>query len=137
MSVFVSDAKDVAKNIDDNAIVTLIALLLMVIFAPISALYAYLTRKTLIFVVKEKGTLTHGSVNNGNGNTQTDFMIYTKDNRAFKNVNSLWYWKWRSTELQAKMQKGKKYRAIIYGWRIGAFGVYPNIVSVKEIKSKK
>lgn len=137
MGLFMSDAKYVAKNMSDDAIVTLIALLLMIVFAPISALYAYLTRRNLTVVVKEKGTLTHGSVNNGNGNTKTDFMIYTKDNCAFKNVNSLWYWKWRSTELQAKIQKGKKYRATIYGWRIGAFDIYPNIVKVKEIKAKK
>jgi hypothetical protein len=112
-------------------------LIITIIFAPISALYAYLTKKKIEFVVQEKGTLTQGSVNNGNGNTYTNFMIYTKDGRALKNVNSFWYWKWRSAELQIKMQKGKKYSAVIYGWRIGAFNVYPNIVSVKEIKGKK
>ena len=119
---------------NDAVIINLIIVFAMILFAPISALYAYLTKKNIVFVVKEKGTLTHGSVNNGNGGTQTDFMIYTKDDRAFKNVNSLWYWKWRSTELQAKIQNDKKYRAIVYGWRIGAFNVYPNIVKVKEIK---
>ena len=129
------DVKSVLAN--EDVIAGLIGLLLMIIFAPISAMYAYLTKKTIIFVVKDKGTITHGSVNNGNGTTQTDFMVYTKDNHALKNVNTLWYWKWRSTELQAKMQKGKKYRAMVYGWRIGAFNVYPNIVSVKEIKNRK
>ena len=96
--------------------------------------YARGTRREIVFTVKEKGTLTHGYVNDGNGSTWTNFMIYTKDGRALKNVNSLWYWKWRSAELQAKMQKGKKYTATIYGWRIGAFGIFPNIVSVKESK---
>lgn len=129
------DVKSVLAN--EDVIAGLIGLLLMIIFAPISAMYAYLTKKTIIFVVKDKGTITHGSVNNGNGTTRTDFMVYTKDNRALKNVNSLWYWKWRSTELQAKIQKGKKYRALVYGWRIGAFNVYPNIVSIKEFKTKK
>lgn len=102
-----------------------------------SLFYARGTQRKITFVVKDKGTLTHGYVSDGHGNTWTNFMIYTSDNRAFKNVNSFWYWKWRSAELQAKMQKGKKYSAVVYGWRIGAFGVYPNIVSVKEIKSKK
>ena len=95
------------------------------------------TKRKTVFVVKDKGTLTHGYVNEGHGNTWTDFMIYTRDGRSLKNVNSLWYLKWRSTELQAKLQKGKKYSAVVYGWRIGAFSVYPNIVSAKEIKSKK
>lgn len=100
----------------------------------VSGCYARGTRRKTTFVVKEKGTLTHGYVNEGNGSTWTNFMIYTRDGRALKNVNTIWYWKWRSTELQAKLQKGKKYSATIYGWRIGAFNIYPNIVDVREIK---
>ena len=104
-----------------------------------SALYALGTRRKIVFTVKEKGTLTHGYTQNGRGTTYTNFMIYTTDGRALKNVNSIWFWKWRSTELQAKMQKGKRYTATIYGWRIGAFNVYPNIVDVKPLRynSKK
>lgn len=131
------DLQNAVLNMSDDTKVSLIALVLMILFAPISALYAYLTKKNITFVVKDKGTLTHGSVSNGSGNTYTDFMVYTKDNQAFKNVNSFWYWKWRSAELQAVFEKGKKYTATIYGWRIGAFNVYPNIVKAKEIKSKK
>ena len=100
-----------------------------------SCIYCLGTRRKTVFTVKEKGTLTHGYTNDGHGTTYTNFMIYTKDGRAFKNVNSFWFWKWRSTELQAKMKAGKKYSALVYGWRIGAFNVYPNIVSVKEIKT--
>ena len=107
------------------------------IFFALHGLYSHATRRQTVFIVKDKGTLTHGYVNNGRGTTYTNFMVYTRDNRAFKNVNNIWYWKWRSTELQAKIQKGKKYVAEVYGWRIGAFNVYPNIVSVKEIKSRK
>lgn len=109
--------------------------LLVVVF--FSAIYAYFTKRKTIFTVREKGTLTHGYTNNGNGSTYTNFMIYTRDDRALKNVNSLWYWKWRSTELQAKIKPGKKYEADIYGWRIGAFNVYPNIIRVKEIGDNK
>ncbi len=107
------------------------------VFFLINGVYARGTRRNIVFTVKEKGTLTHGYVNEGKGNTWTNFMIYTRDGRAFKNVNTIWYWKWRSTELQAKMSKDKKYSATIYGWRIGAFNIYPNIVNVKEIKEKK
>lgn len=107
---------------------------LLIFCCLISGCYARGTRRKIVFTVKEKGTLTHGYVNEGRGSTWTNFMIYTRDGRALKNVNTIWYWKWRSTELQAKLQKGKKYSATIYGWRIGAFNVYPNIVDVKEIK---
>lgn len=100
-------------------------------------LYARRTKRKTTFVVKEKGTLTHGQVNEGQGSTWTNFMIYTKDGRALKNVNSIWFWKWRSTELQAKIKVGKKYVATVYGWRIGGIGVYPNIVDIKEVKKLK
>lgn len=101
----------------------------------VSGLYCLGTRRKTVFVVKEKGTLTHGYSNEGRGVTYTNFMIYTRDNRAFKNVNSIWYWKWRSTELQAYIKVGQKYSAEIYGWRIGAFNIYPNIIRLKEVKS--
>ena len=100
----------------------------------LNGLYVRGTMHKVTFTVKEKGTLTHGHVTDGNGSTWTNFMVYTRDGRAYKNVNTIWCWKWRSAELQAKLHNGKKYSATIYGWRIGAFGVFPNIVSVKEIK---
>ena len=121
----------------ENLFAFLVVLVVFIILFFVFGGYARGTRRKTVFVVKEKGTLTHGYVNDGYGNTWTEFMVYTRDGRSFKNVNSLWYWKWRSTELQQKIQKGKKYRATIYGWRIGAFNVYPNIVNVKEIKTKK
>lgn len=106
------------------------------IFFLVHGFYARGTKRKTTFVVKEKGTLTHGYVSDGKGSTWTNFMVYTKDGRAFKNVNVFWFWKWRSTELQAQMKAGKKYIAEIYGWRIGGIGVYPNIVSVKEVKTQ-
>ena len=54
----------------------------------LSGCYARGTRRKTTFVVKEKGTLTHGYVNEGNGSTWTNFMIYTRDGRALKNVNT-------------------------------------------------
>ena len=118
-----------------DAIIVLSVIFLLIIL--MSSIYAYYTKRTVQFTVKEKGTLTHGYTSDGDGRTWTDFMIYSKDNRAFKNVNCLWYWKWRSPELQSKLKIGKKYTATIYGWRVGALGWYHNIISVKEIKTKK
>lgn len=125
----------------DGAIVDFYAFIffvfLFLIISFFAAMYAYLTKRKTTFVVREKGTLTHGYVNNGRGTTYTNFMIYTRDDRALKNVNSLWYWKWRSTELQAKITVGKTYEADIYGWRIGAFNIYPNIINVREVRHDK
>ena len=121
----------------DDIIALQIFLVFFGITGVFSALYALGTRRRVVFTVKEKGTLTHGYTNNGHGTTYTNFMVYTTDNACFKNTNTIWYWKWRSTELQAKMHVGKRYVATVYGWRIGAFNVYPNIVSVEPLRYDK
>lgn len=116
---------------------TFISILIIILVAAIlfftTPLYVYCTKRTVQFIVKEKGTLTHGYVTNGNGQTWTEFMIYTQDNRSFKNINTIWYWKWHSTELQTKLEVGKKYSAKIYGWRIGLLDIYPNLINADKI----
>ena len=121
----------------EDIIAIQVLLVVFAIFLFFGAIYAFCTHRKTTFVVKEKGTLTHGYSNRNGGSTWTNFMVYTRDGRAFKNVNSLWFWKWRSTELQAKIQKGKKYVADVYGWRIGGINVYPNIVNVREVRTNK
>ena len=125
------------KNDDVNNILGLFSILFGILALFFKPFYVYLTKRKVVFTVKDKGTLTNGAVINGNGSTYTDFMVYTTDNKSYKNVNTIWYWKWRSTELQASLDKGKIYQATIYGWRIGMFDVYPNIIKVKEIKKRK
>ena len=125
------------ENSNSNDVVSLFSLLFGIITFVFKPFYVYLTKRNVVFNVKDKGTLTHGAVVKGNGTTYTDFMIYTTENKCYKNVNTIWYWKWRSTELQAQIDKGKTYRATIYGWRIGMFDVYPNIISVCEIQNGK
>lgn len=125
------------RSDDINVLMVLLWIIFSIITLLFKPFYVYLTKRTVVITVKDKGTLTHGSVVNGNGSTYTSFMVYTADNKAYKNVNTIWYWKWRSTELQSKINKGKKYRAEIYGWRIGMFDVYPNIITADEIKKSK
>ena len=89
----------------DEPFFSVVVFLVLFLFVTcFSCIYSLGTRRKVVFTVKEKGTLTHGYSNDRNGTVYTNFMIYTKDNRAFKNVNSFWFWKWRSTELQAQME---------------------------------
>ncbi len=125
------------RSDDINVLLALLWIIFSIITLLFKPFYVYLTKRKVVFTVKDKGTLTHGSVVNGNGSTYTNFMVYTTDNKSYKNVNTIWYWKWRSTELQAYLDKGKKYQATIYGWRIGMFDIYPNIISADEIKKPK
>ena len=118
----------------DLAIRAFILMSLILIALGVMAPYEYLTRRDEIFTVKDKGTLTQGVVSDGNGTVSTDFMIYTTDNKVYKNDNTLFYWKWHSAELQSQIEKGKTYQATVNGLRIGILGTYPNILKIKEIK---
>jgi hypothetical protein len=122
---------------DTDEVLGLFSILFGVLTFLFKPFYVYLTKRKVIFTVKDKGILTSGAVVNGNGVTKTNFMVYTTENKSYKNVNTIWYWKWRSTELQSQIDKGKKYTATVYGWRIGMFDVYPNIIDVHEMKKTK
>lgn len=93
----------------------------------------YLSKREEVFTVKDKGTLTRGS----DGDVYTHFMVYTTENKAYRNSNDIFYLKFHSAELQSQIEKGKTYQATISGWRVGMLDMYPNILNVKEIAPTK
>lgn len=130
MSKYTDDSEELL----DLGVKMFVMISLILVALGVMAPYEYLTKRDEIFTVKDKGTLTHGVVSDRNGTVSTDFMVYTTDNKAYKNSNTLFYWKWRSAELQQQIENGKTYQATVNGLRIGMFGMYPNILKIKEIK---
>ncbi len=85
--------------------------------------------------VSDKGIVVHNySTGEGSGSV-SHYMIYTTNGQAIKNTNNIWFWKWRSDELQGKLQKGKKYKIKTWGVRIPWLGMYKHIISATEVKS--
>lgn len=66
------------------------------------------------------------------------YLIFTKlrdgSVRVFKNTDSTLYWKFNSSDVFAKLEKGQTYRIKAYGWRIPFFSMYENIVSATEVR---
>jgi len=60
------------------------------------------------------------------------YMVFTEDGRAFKNGNSLAFWKFDSDEMQAQLKVGGMYKIKTTGLRIPILGFYKNIVKIEQ-----
>jgi len=102
--------------------VVAVVLLLALIFA---AAYQYGTSKEVEITVTDKERIVKGS----GDSMESYYLIFTED-ATYKNEDALWYLKFRSSDLQGKLQVGETYKVKVYGWRIGLFSTYPNIVKI-------
>jgi hypothetical protein len=77
--------------------------------------------------------------NGGNGKSKQinqdssggKYLIFT-DNEVLENTDSLWYWKWNSSDFYNKIEAGKTYKFTVYGWRVPFMSWYRNIVEVEQ-----
>ena len=83
--------------------------------------------------VSDKGIVVNNYNTGDSVRSVSDYMIYTTNGQAIKNTNNIWFWKWRSDELQGKLQKRKKYKIKTWGVRIPWLGLYKHIISATEI----
>jgi hypothetical protein len=122
----------------DALIVVLAALVLII--GPV-VLYAYCTVEHDTLEVSDKsikvqsspifGFRAHGHMHFA---ASSVYMVFTADGRAFKNANSILFWKFDSDEMQAKLKTGRRYRIKTSGLRVPILGLYKNIIEADEIK---
>jgi len=102
-------------------VVLLILIVIVVIF---SMSYAYLSSE--VITVKITGTEVKRY-------DESDKYLINTDKGTFENTDTIWYWKWDSSDLQGKI-KGKKDQTVklkVYGWRIPFLSMYENVVEIK------
>jgi hypothetical protein len=87
---------------------------------PIHFSYSYFSQKYKNIEVLDKYTF--------DTNGYTNFMIIDADNKHYKIGNNLWFWKWDSIEDFYNIKKGTKMSVLYYGYRVPAFGFFPNII---------
>ena len=58
------------------------------------------------------------------------YLVFT-DKGVFENTDTWYYFKFNSSDVQARVVKPGKYRINYYGWRVPFFSKYPNITSVQ------
>lgn len=107
---------------------------LIILILLLNRWYCMATISNETITVSDKGIVVD-SVGTGDGAyTVSHHMIYTTNGQALKNTNNIWFWKFRSDELQGKLKKGKKYNIKTWGVRIPWLGMYKHIISATEVK---
>ncbi len=87
--------------------------------------------------ISDKGMVVSSHGTGENRTTVSHYMVYTTNGQALKNTNNIWFWKFKSDELQGKLKKGKKYKIKTWGVRIPWLGLYKHIISATEVKTNK
>lgn len=105
----------------------LVAIIFIGCFA-VTPLIAYGTKAEATFTVKEKERICESSTQGSN----CRYLVYT-DNGVYENTDSLWYWKWDSSDVYGSLDEGKTYKATVYGFRFPFMSWYKNIVEVTPI----
>ena len=88
--------------------------------------YQYGTAREVTITVTDKERIIEKGEDGG-----SYYLVFTEDD-AYKNEDALFYGKFKSSSLQAKLKEGETYQVKVYGWRIGFLSMYPNIVKIVE-----
>jgi hypothetical protein len=63
---------------------------------------------------------------------ESKYLVYTTDG-VFENTDTWYYFKFDSSDVQAKVLQGGKFKVNYYGFRVPFLSKYPNITSVERI----
>jgi hypothetical protein len=91
-------------------------------------LYSYSTYYVDTIQIDKKYTYTK--------NANTEFMLIDLNGRHYSVSNNFWYWKWNSIEDWHKYKEKDFVKIKYYGYRIPFFGIFPNIIYIKNINDK-
>ena len=74
-----------------------------------------------------------------NSDSDDKYLIYCKtddgETKVFENTDALLIGKFNSSDIYAKIEKDKKYKIKVYGYRFPFLSWYENIISVEEIET--
>jgi len=87
----------------------------------------YMSKDTVTITVKDKERI----VTTDNKTVNSKFLVYTT-NEVFENTDSYLYFKFNSSNIQNKLDRGKTYHVIVAGWRIPFFSTYRNIIKIDK-----
>ena len=107
-----------------NGIAGILILILVLCIGGCKGIIYHTTQDTIQVVVTEKERVV--------SENSSKYLIFT-ENETFKNTDTIWAWKWNSSDLYGKIKKGGEYKMRVYGFRVGFLSWYRNIVDFEEI----
>lgn len=106
-------------------ITTIITILILGMLAISSAAIAYLTDDITTITVNEKERIMTGS----GENMSSKYLIFTEQG-VYQNTDTIWYWKWNSSDVYNQLKEGQEYEVKVYGFRVPFLSWYKNIVEI-------
>lgn len=96
------------------------------------------SRGEYVATVTDKERITETSTDSeGRTRVSSKYLVFTElDNnevRVFQNTDSLIEWKWDSSNMQARLKKGERFKIETYGWRVPFLSMYENIVGATKM----
>lgn len=102
----------------------ILAVIILALLGSCSAVYQHATVEYEQITVTDKERIT--------ASDSSYYLVFTEEG-SYQNSDSLWHWKWDSSELYGELQVGSTYNVTTYGWRFGFLSMYPNIVDAVEV----
>jgi hypothetical protein len=103
----------------------IVAALIFVWFAKEPILAYSLSREVSFTVSKTERVTTQVS---------SKYIVWSKEGDVYENVDSVWFLKFNSSDVQGKLLPDTQVTAKVTGLRFGFFSWYPNIISVKDLQ---
>lgn len=110
------------KKLDSIVASILIGLILM-----FCCTFQYVTKTNVTFTVIEKERVTERR----GDSISSKYLIFT-DSEVFQNTDSIFYFKFNSSDIYVKLKKDHTYEAVVYGWRVPFLSMYRNIVKIVD-----
>lgn len=101
----------------------------------LTALIGFLIASPFIFYISSTETVTATVLKTErvNKGEHSHYLVYA-DNETFTLEDSLWFWKFNSSDQYGQIEAGKRYSFKVVGWRIPFFSFYRNILTVQKLE---
>lgn len=100
-----------------------ITLVLVALWFAREPILAYSLSREVDFTVTRAERVNYGDI--------SKYLVWSSDQGVFQNTDTVWFWKWNSSDVQGKMLPGAKIHAKVTGLRFGFFSWYPNIITAE------
>ncbi len=114
-----------SKRSSTKRIIGVVVAVLLVIFVAMPLCSSYFSTKTYTVTVTDKDVK--------NSSYDSKYLVFTKlengETKVFSVEDSLFKWRWNSSDVYADISVGETYEIEVIGWRIPFLSEYENIMT--------
>lgn len=118
-------------NRTSNSILAILVVLIVLALLAIPFTLSRITEKTQTFTVTRVLDQTYSTGSGKDTKIKHRYLIYT-DRGTYKNTDTIWFFKFNSSDLLGQLQNGHTYTCRTTGFRFGFTSSYRNLISCHE-----